>query len=322
MVATIQQVEEVTRAVREGDSHRALDLIHGLDLSDEQAVEIVRACAERNEPAIASVVLRGRFLVADGEHPLVVAARAGHFAMIHMLAKRSDTTDSIVLEAFAATHEYRAVAGPSPGDGDWTYSEFLRVMRMRELRDPREGRYDDDYDEDEDGDDEYEDDEEEYDDILTGLEEGDLEPLRDALAGGLAPDHEISGVTLMEFAIDFNSVDAVKLLMGAGASTTSAVGRAAGWGFVELVEVMLDSGCEATGEAVCEALTSDDPLPILELLLSRGAPAETRRDDGMTAVEVAIYEGRPKAVSLLIEHGASAPEAALEQARRQARELR
>ena len=92
-------------------------------------------------------------------------------------------------------------------------------------------------------------------------------------------------------------------------------------GSVEIVRLLLDHGADSEASAegdmgdkplhkvsVGELRTQKDGVRVAQLLLERGADANTRRDDHQTPLHAASYFGKVEIVRLLLDHGAD-PEA-------------
>ena len=88
-------------------------------------------------------------------------------------------------------------------------------------------------------------------------------------------------------------------------------------GSVEIVRLLLDHGADSEASAegdmgdkplhkvsVGELRTQKDGVRVAQLLLERGADANTRRDDHQTPLHAASYFGKVEIVRLLLDHGA------------------
>ena len=129
---------------------------------------------------------------------------------------------------------------------------------------------------------------------------------------------QADGTTALHWAAHWNDVEAVRLLLRAGANpaTTNRFGasplsEAAIAGHTDLVKVLLDAGADAKalttldGETVLMSAARSGNIDVVRMLLDRGADVNAREKyKGQTALMWAAAERHAPVVKLLLERGA------------------
>ena len=129
---------------------------------------------------------------------------------------------------------------------------------------------------------------------------------------------QADGTTALLWAAHWNDVEAVKLLLRAGANAAatnrfgaSPLSEAAMSGHADLVKVLLEAGADAKalstpdGETVLMSAARSGNVESVRMLLDRGADVNAReRYKGQTALMWAAAERHPPVVKLLLERGA------------------
>jgi ankyrin repeat protein len=155
--------------------------------------------------------------------------------------------------------------------------------------------------------------------MMDATRQGDLEALGSLLANRTDPDAtEPDGSRALHWAVYRDNVDAVRLLIEAGATPTvknregaSPMYLAATNGNAEIIEILLDAGEDANAIVTAEgesalmlaSLTGNDRA--VRILLERGADVNHVQERGQTALMWAASEGHADVLEILIEHRAT-----------------
>ena len=126
------------------------------------------------------------------------------------------------------------------------------------------------------------------------------------------------GTTALQWAAHWNDLEAVELLLGAGANPKAAnrygaspLSEAAALGNAAMIEALLKAGADpntlttADGETVLMTASRAGNPPAVKMLLDHGADVNAKENyRGQTALMWAAAERHPEVVKLLLEHGA------------------
>ena len=121
---------------------------------------------------------------------------------------------------------------------------------------------------------------------------------------------DVAGKTALDYAIEREQPEVVRLLLGAGASGVAAVHRACWAGDLATVRLLLGidgslACCENKyGRTALAAACLAESLRIGEVLLDGGARVDRKAMRLRTALMDCCVEGKPLAVDLLLRHGA------------------
>ena len=129
---------------------------------------------------------------------------------------------------------------------------------------------------------------------------------------------QADGTTALHWAAHWNDLDAVKLLLGAGADAKAAnrygatpLSEAAALGNAAMIEALLKAGADpktlttADGETVLMTAARAGNVDAVKILLGHGADVNARENyRGQTALMWAAAERHPEVVKVLLEHGA------------------
>ena len=156
-------------------------------------------------------------------------------------------------------------------------------------------------------------------DVADAVQRKDTAALRSLLGKrGDVNVAQADGTTALLWAVHWNDVETVKLLLRAGAKPAatnrfgaSPLSEAATSGSAELIAALLDAGADAKavstadGETVLMAAARAGNVDAVRILLDRGADVNAReRYKGQTALMWAAAERHPAVVTLLLERGA------------------
>ncbi len=156
-------------------------------------------------------------------------------------------------------------------------------------------------------------------DVADAAQHRDWQTVRSLAAkhadvNGAQPD----GTTALQWAAHWNDLDAVKLLLDAGANPAltnrygvSALSEAAGAGNAAMIEALLNAGADARtlttpdGETVLMTAARTGNVDAVRVLLDHGANVNAKEDyRGQTALMWAAAEHHADVVKLLLERGA------------------
>jgi ankyrin repeat protein len=152
-------------------------------------------------------------------------------------------------------------------------------------------------------------------DVFVASVRGDLEQLRRVLEDNpaLVASHSADGWTPLHLAAHFGQVEAVRLLLQAGAdvrarstnpSANTALHAALAGRNLPVTEMLLDAGAEVNaqqhgGYTALQAAAQHGDVAMIELLLRHGADPSLAADDGRIALEMAETGGHSAASELL-----------------------
>lgn len=126
---------------------------------------------------------------------------------------------------------------------------------------------------------------------------------------------EIHGMTPLRLAVDKDNVEAVKLLLDAGANTEvfwngmTPLMEASQEGYTAVVRLLLEVGANPnftniSGNTPLMAAAHYGKVDVIELLLSHGANINAQNSHGFTPLHAAVNTNRSPAVRILLENGA------------------
>ncbi len=138
--------------------------------------------------------------------------------------------------------------------------------------------------------------------LVAQIRRGAVKEVEVLLEMGANPNAKDGTSPLVE-AASSHTVDALKLLLDAGAKPTAAALAKACWlNRRESVTMLLDSGVSPDGGTVSAAQGGHAKL--LKSLLDRGADVNARSSDGNTALHTGALQGGVHVVRLLLDQGA------------------
>ena len=125
------------------------------------------------------------------------------------------------------------------------------------------------------------------------------------------------GVTALMYSARFGELDAVRLLVNAGASVNKRDNQrgatpliyAAENGHTEIVNLLLNNGADpqiklASDSTFLHAAVGGHALDIVHFALDAGLEVNAKSDDGFTPLHIAAWLRSPRLLRLLIDHGA------------------
>jgi len=163
-------------------------------------------------------------------------------------------------------------------------------------------------------------------DILTGIQKGDIETVRAILKVNydLARTSDRWGRTTLHFAVDMNNAEIIELLIRSGADVEATdiyaytpLFRAIDRGKKEAAEALINNGADVNhgmedGFMAVHLAASIRNARLLELLLEKGADRDAHDRYGLTPLHIAAAYGFGDVVELLISHKADMNEKSID----------
>jgi ankyrin repeat protein len=146
----------------------------------------------------------------------------------------------------------------------------------------------------------------------------DTETIKELISAGEDTEScATDGVTALMYSAQFGALEAVRLLLDAGASVNKQDNKrgatplicAAEKGHTEMVKLLLNSGADTrikllSGGTFLHAAVGGHALEVVHSALDDGLEVNAKRDDGLTPLHVAAWSRSPWLLKLLIDHGA------------------
>lgn len=146
----------------------------------------------------------------------------------------------------------------------------------------------------------------------------DIETIKELIAAGEDTEScATDGVTALMYSAQFGELDAIRLLLDAGASVNKQDNKrgatpliyAAEQGHTEIVKVLLNSGADTrikllSGGTFLHAAVGGHAMEIVQIALATALDVNAKSDDGLTPLHFAAWSRSLRMLKLLIQHGA------------------
>jgi ankyrin repeat protein len=314
-------VETIGRKVRECDVLlaligpgwlRAVDESGGWRLAkEEDLVRVEIATALDRGIRVIPILLEGAKMPRDGDLPSSLAKFA-HRNAVEVRDAHFDQDVAQLLDDLASHSVLRRLVRPFARHGKWVVAALLLIgaiggMYLSQLAvTPEQARVrltqmDIPYT---------------ADAFVKAAEMRDTKAIELFLRAGMNPNSENGrGVSALQRAAANGDLPLMKMLLKAGAEFEPALEWAAGRGQTQALQLLLERGHSKA--ALDQALIAADDQPeAARHLLQRGADPNAYGTKGRTALTAAAFSAQPQVVKLLLEHGANAGTALMDDTRR------